>query len=334
MDASINPKTVLVTGGTGLVGSYIIRKLLAKGHKVRATKRKNSNFSWISDIQDKVEWVNADVLDVVAIEEAMEGCQWVIHSAAMITFSPKKYAQMQTVNVEGTANMVNVALAKQVERFLFVSSISSFGRYKIEGSIDENFKWKNHPDNTQYAISKHRSEMEVWRGCEEGLNAVIINPSTIIGFGNWNSGSCRMFKNVYDGLKFYPKGKMGFVDVNDVAEAGIQLIESNITKERFIVSGDNYDFKTILTEVANGFNKKPPSLEVSPILSGLAWRFYKFKSLFSNEEPLITKETARYTATDYLYNNAKIKQALNFKFTPIDSAIKNACKQYLAFAKG
>lgn len=320
----------LVTGATGFVGSYIVRYLVSKGEKVRAMKRSSSNTSLLKDIEGQFEWVMGDVTDIPSLRQAMEGVSHVYHSAAMISFVPSEAKKMHKINIEGTANVVNVCLGNEVQKLIHVSSVSAFGRYEIKEPISEATKWKDHPDNTQYAISKFRSEMEVRRGMEEGLSAVIVNPSTILGFGDWKHGSSQIFKNVYDGISFYPKGINGFVAVEDVAEICVRLMESEISQEQYIVSAENKSFQEIFESIANSFKVKPPSKTVSPLMASLGWRFYWLKSKLLGQQPLVTKETMRYTASTYKYVNDKITVALDFKFQSIDSAISVACEKYAA----
>jgi nucleoside-diphosphate-sugar epimerase len=246
----------------------------------------------------------------------------------MISFDPAQKYKMFKVNIEGTANMVNMALAKGVEKFLHVSSVSAFGRYDIKHPINEQTKWVEHDENTNYAIAKHRSELEVWRAYEEGLNTVIANPATILGYGDWTQGSSQIFKNVYDEISFYPTGINGFVSVEDVAKTCIQLMQSDISGERFIISAENLSFKELFGMIANAFGKSAPSRPLSPFIRAIGWRFYWLKSKLLGQQPLVTKETTVYTSRDYIYENNKVKKALNYTFEPIGEVVKRACKQY------
>jgi dihydroflavonol-4-reductase len=324
---------ILVTGATGFVGSYIVKQLLAKGENVRAIKRLNSSLDLLAGFENEVEWVEGDVLDVVSLKRAMIGVKKVYHSAAMISFLEADVLMMYKINIEGTANVVNACLNAGVEKLLHVSSISAFGRYEINEVIDENRKWKDDKDNTHYAISKFRAELEVWRGQEEGLTVVIANPSTILGFGNWKTGSSQIFKNVYDGIGFYPVGTNGFVGVEDVARACIALMDSSLQGERFTITAENVAFKYLFEMIAKGFGIKAPSKPIPPILAAVGWRFYWLKSKLLKQQPLITKETVEYTARNYIYSNDKIKAALNFEFEPIEKVVKNTCEQYLKMVK-
>jgi len=322
---------VLVTGGTGFIGAYIIKELVEKGHRVRAIRRSNKLPFFISpDILDKVEWVNGDVLDVISLNEAMNGVDAVIHSAAVVSFLKKERAQMYNTNVDGTANIVNLALENNIKKLVHISSISALGRTFDGEHVNEEKKWAPGKMDSHYGISKNKAEMEIWRGIGEGLDAVIINPSTVLGFGDWHNSSCAIFKNLYKGFPWYTRGINGFVDVEDVAKIAVLLMESNITEERFIISNQSWEFKKLFDLIADGFGQKHASWEATSFLSGIAWRFEKIKSVLKGTNPLITKETARIALSKTYWQNDKILNALpGFSFMPLEQCITKACKNYV-----
>jgi len=323
---------VLVTGGTGFLGSYVIKELVKKDYSVRAIRRNTSKLPFYipSEIFQKVEWVEGDILDTVSLEEFMKGVDAVIHSAAIISFHKNNRQQMYHVNVQGTANVVNAALEKNVSRFVHISSVAALGRSKISSQVNEEKKWQKNKTNTNYAISKYRAEMEVWRAIGEGLNAVIINPSTVLGYGDWNTSSCRIFKTIYDEFPWYTTGINGFVDIEDVARAAVLLMESNISEQRFIASADNWSFQQVFNTIADAFGKKHPHRRVTPFLGSIAWRIEKMKSLFTDSVPLLTKESARVAHSNTFFGNDKLLKALpGFSFTPLQESIQKACKKYL-----
>jgi dihydroflavonol-4-reductase len=323
---------ILITGGTGFLGAYIIQELVQKGYSVRAIRRSNTVPSFIpAAIMSKVEWVEGDVLDVVALEEAMEGIDTVIHAAAVVSFAKKDSANMYQVNVDGTANVVNIALEKNIRRLVHISSVAALGRTATGGTVDEDKKWEESKVNTHYAKSKFKGEMEVWRAIGEGLDAVILNPATILGYGDWHSSSCAIFKNVYEEFKWYTPGINGFVAVEDVAKATVLLMESPITEQRFVVSGDNWSFKKLMDTIADGFGKKKPARQTTPLLAAIAWRVEKLKSLFTGKKPLLTKESARVAHSKTNFDNRKLLQTLpGFSYTPLEQAIQTACTKYIA----
>ena len=321
---------VLVTGGTGFIGAYIIKELVEKGYTVRALRRSAKLPFFISpDVFKNVEWVEGDVLDVISLEDAMTGAEAVIHSAAVISFFKKERKNMYQVNVEGTKNVVNVALEKNVKRLLHISSISALGRTADGEHVNEEKKWIESKLNMHYGISKHKAEMEVWRAFGEGLNGVIINPSTVIGFGNWHNGSCAIFKNVFKEFPFYSNGINGFVDVEDVAGIAVRLLGSDVNEERFIVTAENRDFRWLINTIADGFGKKRPTIEATAFITEIAWRMEKIKSFFSGNKPLLTRESAKIARSKTYWDNDKFLKAMSeFSFTPLEDSIQKACRNY------
>lgn len=326
-------KKVFVTGGTGFIGAYIIRDLVNRGYQVIAFKRDTSRMPAFIDrsVLDKVSWVNGDVLDVVSLGDAMAGADAVVHAAALVSFQKADRAQLYKVNVEGTANVVNLALEHHINRFVHISSVAAIGRKAGGGTVSEENTWEKNKTTTHYAISKYQAELEVWRGMAEGLEAVILNPSTVLGYGDWNQSSCAIFRNIYDAFPWYTNGVNGFVDVEDVAKAAVMLLESDISEERFIVSGANWPFRKLFNMIADGFGKKHPHREATRTLGELAWRIEAFRSLFSGRKPLLTRESARVAQSKTIFDNTKIPGALKgFSFTPLETTIKKACKNYLS----
>src|SRR6185295_8650851 len=177
---------ILVTGGTGFLGMQLLRELVKRGEKVRAIKRSGSTSFLEEEFTRQIEWVEGDVLHIPALEEAMSDCEKVYHCAAVVSFLPKDHERIMKVNVEGTANVVNVALEKKIKKLVHVSSVAAIGSSRNDEVVNESTEWES--GNSNYALSKFLGEREVWRGIAEGLNAVIVNPSLIIGAGNWNEG--------------------------------------------------------------------------------------------------------------------------------------------------
>jgi nucleoside-diphosphate-sugar epimerase len=323
---------VLVTGGTGFLGAYIIKELIEKGYQVRAIRRTNKLPAYIPpSIFEKVDWREGDVLDVISLQEAMEGIDAVIHSAAIVSFSRKDRKKMVQVNSEGTANIVNLALENGVKKLIHISSVAALGRTTSGGRVNEEKKWEDSRINTDYARSKHKAELEVWRGIGEGLEAVILNPSTILGFGDWNTGSCAIFKSIYKEFNWYTPGLNGFVDVEDVAKVTTAFLENNISAERFIVNGDNWSFQQLQETIADAFGKKRPRKKAGPFILGIAWRLERLRSIFTGHRPLITKQSVKVALSRTWFENDKLKRSLpGFSFTPLDKSIQKACEKYLA----
>ncbi|KOY85689.1 hypothetical protein AD998_05560 [bacterium 336/3] len=316
-------KQVFITGATGLVGSYVAKFFADAGYKIKALKRTNADTSWVKGWEDKINWVEGDILDVVALEKYVEPEDIVVHAAALVSFQTKDKKQMFQVNVEGTANIVNICLEKNVKKLIHISSIASLGRKKGEIEIDEHSKWEESELNTVYAESKYLAELEVWRGISEGMRAVILNPSLVFGAGDWNRTSLQLFKYVADGKKMYPKGSLNYVDVRDIAQVAVQMAENEIQSERFVMSAGNILYKSLFDRIAKAMDKKPPSIPVTPLLAEIAWRASSVASLFTRKPPLISKETAKVSQMHFVYRNHKIHTFLpDFQFRPLHDTIE------------
>ncbi len=333
-------KTVLITGATGLVGSHIALQMLEKGWQVKClvrtinkkadTKRIFGHYGSESlSLFEKITWVQGDILDIHSVIEALADVEYVVHSAAFVSFIPNEFPEMYKINVEGTANIVNACLDKKITKLCHISSVAAIGRSMDEKDYSEETVWKDSPTNTNYAKSKYQAELEVWRGIAEGLNAVIVNPSTIIGPGIWEQSSATLITKVWEGQEYYTQGINGFVDVRDVANVSIQLLESPISGERFIASSENIGFHELFNQIADRLNKPRPSKEATPakakIVVAVGWVLYK---LF-NKKPFITAESSRTAMFKSYFSNEKVKKTLGYKFIPIAEAINHTTKCFL-----
>lgn len=315
---------ILVTGATGFLGAELVKQLTDQNILVRAIRRSSSKIPALLQNNTLVTWHIADINEPENLADAFEGITKVYHCAATVSFDPKDKAKLLKINIEGTANIVNLCLENNV-RLLHVSSIAALGYPKKDELISEKHFWDYDPKAHNYAISKYQGEMEVWRGIAEGLDAVIVNPAVIIGKNAGFNGSGAIFKLVKDGLKFYTNGATGVVDVEDVAKCMILLMESNISEERYTLSADNLHYRDFFAEIAKGFGVKPPSKEAKPWMLGIVWRVAKFASLFTGKPAALTKDAARSSFNLSYYTNQKITDTLNFKFKPLNQSIAEVC---------
>lgn len=331
---------ILVTGGTGLVGAHLLYKLLEKGEKVRATYRPNSNlnavkkvFSYYTNTPEKlfslIDWVEADITNIPDLDEAFKGVTTVYHCAALISFDPKDYQKLRKINIEGTHNVVNLCIAHKVSKLCYVSSIAAIGKAVANEPITEETPWNPAADNSVYAITKYGAEMEVWRGTQEGVPAIIVNPGVILGEGFWYQGSGSLFRLAQKGVPYYTTGSTGFVDVVDVVNCMIKLTESNLKNERYILISENYTFGALFTEIANKINAKPPTKKVAKWQLELAWRLDWLRSLLTGKKRKLTKQTAQSLLTPEKYSNKKVKDALNYSFIPVKQSIARVAKNYI-----
>jgi len=270
--------------------------------------------------------VQCDILDVISLNEIMEGITHVYHSAALVSYDPKDSQKLLKINIEGTANVVNACINAGVMKLVHVSSVAALGRIREDEMVSEKMNWTEETSNSIYGKSKYFGEMEVWRGIGEGLKAVIVNPSLILGGNNWETGSSAIFKNAYNEFKWYTDGISGFVDVRDVARAMILLMNSEITAERFVLNGENLPYREIFTLIAKSFGKRPPHKKVSPFLAEMIWRAEEIRTRFTGKKHLLTKETTRTAQAKVYFDNQKILKALpGFQFTKIKDTIEYTC---------
>jgi dihydroflavonol-4-reductase len=331
-----NTKRILVTGATGFVGSYLLRYLVKSGFKhIIAMKRSTSPMDLVAEVANKVQWVEGDILDMPFLEEILRGgVNQIYHCAAIVSFSAHDREEMYRINVDGTANIVNVALDFNIEKLVHVSSIAAIGRIERDLYVSENTKWQRSPINTHYAISKFQAEQEVWRGIAEGLNAAIVNPSVIIGSQYWHQGTGKLFEQVWNGLRFYTEGVTGYVDVRDVVRFMVKLMASDIDNQRFILNSENLKYKILFEEIAKVLHKKQANIRVTPLLREIAWRVEWLKSKITGKHPLVTQETARISGTTFYFNNEKSLKAFpDFTYTPIFKTIKETGEQFLEAQK-
>jgi dihydroflavonol-4-reductase len=339
---------IFLTGGTGMLGAHLLLDLTKNGANVRALKRRNSDlpavkkiFSWYTEDVEKllaqIEWVDGDLMDKTSLREAMAGADAVIHAAAKVSFDPRDRETMLHENVEGTANMVDLALELGIQRFCHVSSIAALGNQDSGIPVNEELSWQNDSRRSAYSESKFQSEMEVWRGIEEGLQAVIVNPSVILGPGKWESGSPRFFHTVRNGMRFYTDGSTGFVDVRDVSRAIIGLLQSDdwdsIKNQRYVISEENLTYREVFDRIAVALNQQKPTIRANRILLQLGWRASRLVSLLTAKEPALTKETARSAVKHSQYDGSKITRTIDFSYTPIEKTIQDIGKIFLEDCK-
>ena len=294
---------ILVTGGTGLVGAHLLLHLVEQGENVRAIYRTTASiektknlFSLYhkSHLFEKIEWLEADILDITSLEIAFRNIEFVYHCAALISFDPKDEETIRKTNIEGTANIVNFCLAFGIKKMLFVSSIAALGDPNaVETVISETTEWNPEKPHSDYAISKYGAEMEVWRGQQEGLSVIIVNPGIILGPGFHEQGSSALFSAVAKGLSFHTLGTTGFIAVTDVVETSIQLMNSDVKNERFTLIENNYSFQEILNCIADSLKIKRPQWHATPFLVNVFWRVDWFLSTFFFKKRKLSRASAK-----------------------------------------
>ena len=332
---------ILLTGGTGLVGAHLLFTLIDNNEKVRAIYRKTSDLnavkkvfsfytSEVDRVFDKIDWQLADITDILSLEVVFKNIDYVYHCAAYISFNPRHFKTLKKVNVEGTANVVNFCITEKVIKLCYISSVASLGKTENESLITEECEFNPNDRNSVYSITKHQAEMEVWRGSQEGLDVVIVQPGVIIGEGIWSSASGGIFRTIAKGLKFYTPGGIGIVDVKDVVTAMIYLTKSELKNQAYILVGENILYKKLLTKISNKLHRKAPKLLISKTLMLSFANFdWVLNKLFKTRRKLL-KSTVRNLFKRSFYDSSKITTTMNFNFRDLDKTIERVAGNYRA----
>jgi len=314
---------VLITGATGLVGSFLTRKLLEDGHTLVATKREHSNLALVNDISDQIEWIETDLSEAIFWDDHLNDIDAIVHTAAIVSFDKRWERKMYKTNVKGTADLVNAALKANIGIFLHISSVAAIGRIPGQLEITERDRWEDTAFDSIYARSKYLQELEVWRGAEEGLKVKIINPSVVLGPGTWaDTGSTAVFKYAYDEKDYFPKGDVNYVDVRDVASIAAKLLLSEVHNERFILNAGSLSYEHFFEKIAHAFGKEAPSKAPTSWMLNIGVWVEWLRSRLTGNEALITKETAKLSKSRFHYQNEKVIKALDVDFRSLDESIE------------
>jgi dihydroflavonol-4-reductase len=327
---------ILVTGATGLVGSHLLVQLLQENEEVKALFRSEKQIEKVknvfsyhnqSQLFDKINWAKGDITDIPSLEIAFENITHVYHCAALISFDPNDEEELRKTNIEGTANVVNCCIDFGIKKLCHVSSIAALGNPKEhETTITEETEWNPEELHSDYAISKYGAEMEVFRGHQEGLEVVIVNPGVIFGYGFPKKGSDVIIQSVRKGMAFYTNGSVGIVFVEDVIKCMMQLMKSNINGERFTLVGENIEVKKLLKFIATELNLKSPSIKATKLMTAIAWRLDWLISKIANRKRKITRNTAAASHDTSIYDASKIKSYFEFEFQEKEDYLKTILK--------
>ncbi len=331
---------ILVTGATGLVGTHLLVRLVRENQPIRALYRSEAKkehakkvFSYYvendENLFDTIDWIKTTINDVPTLSDVFIGVTHVYHCAAKISFNPSHYKELRKINIEGTANIVNLCILNKIKKLCHVSSIATLGKGTSNNHIDETATWNPEALNSVYAITKYGAEMEVWRGIQEGLDAVIVNPGIIIGPGFFDGGSGYLFKKIHEGMKFYTTGTTGYVAIHDVVNIMHQLMITHHSNERYILVGDHLDYKSAFSLIAEALGKPAPTTKASPLLLKFAYCFQSISHFLFRTKQSIFKSSIESAFSHSYYINDKIKDELNYSFTPIQKAIKDTATLFL-----
>ena len=335
----------VITGGTGSVGMHLVREWLANGESVRLIVRPGSDRQRVQSFLkatlpedpmafDRIEWAEGDVTDGLSLEDAFEGAHRVVHAAALVSFNRWDAQRMMEVNREGTANVVNAMLAQGVEELVYISSVAALGRKPGEPEVHEETVFEDGPEISDYARSKYRAELEVWRGQEEGLRVSVLNPVIVIGPGDYSRSSAALMTQVAQGLRFYPKGSNGFVAADDVATVAWKLVEGGVWGERFVVCGFHATYRELFNAMADALGMRSPQWPVHRRVAELAWRVARLAEILTRRPAFVTREALRTSARNHRYRTEKIQQKLKFDFTPLLPTVQRTAEDYLRSRTG
>ena len=332
---------ILVTGATGFLGSHVLFELVGMGHSVKAlyrdrkrieyTKRVFSYYSKdLMPLWNNIEWIQGDLMDYYTLSKHVSGVSMVFHTAGMVSFNSRDRDKLMEVNAGGTTNLVNACLESGAAALCHVSSIATLGEGNESGPVDESMLWNPGKSASAYAISKHNGEMEVWRGIHEGLSAVIVNPAVIIGPGMWMGSARQLLESIHRGLKFFPSGTSGYVDVRDVASVMVRLMEKKCYGERFVVSAANISHREVINQIAEAMKRPKPAYRITPFISKTALMAEYFRSVITGFPPRITKKTIEIASEKLQYSDQKLRETLGYSFITIEDSIRFSIPIYRA----
>ncbi len=327
---------ILVTGGTGLVGAHLLLQLVQKDMQVRAIYREPGTLDRVKRVfgyfrkdaetlLKKIIWVQADLNDLPALRSAMDKVTYVYHCAALISFDPAEFRRLLKVNTEGTANLVNLCIDQKVRKLCYVSSVATISKAEPGTlAMEEGYGLDRH--SNVYAVSKYAAEMEVWRGSQEGLPIVIVNPGVILGPGFWDRGSGIIFHIAAKGKRYSPPGSAGFIDVGDLVQIMTRLMDATIQNERFIIIAENSTYKRMLGLIGKKLNRPGPEKIIPGWLLSIMWRADWLRSLLSGGRRKLTRSAVESFKNPTQYSNAKISDTLNYQFNSMDDTLDFCCK--------
>ncbi len=325
---------ILVTGSTGIVGTRLLFDLIKSGNRVRALKRQDSDTDFVKrvflfydsktgvEFYEKINWCDGDITDIDSLEKAFNGIDTCYHTAALVSYDPRDEKALIEINAGGTEKVVNVALEMGVKKICHISSVAALGRAEADKLTSEDNHWNRDQNSSSYGLSKFMAEREVWRGTAEGLPAIVVNPSIILGPSKPNQSSGMLMSVLRKGISFYPKGMAGYVDVRDVSSACIALMNSEITNKRYVLNGENLSYKNLLSTAANIFGNKPPKYKLKPWMLSIAWIGANVWGKLSGSRPKVTRETSKSASSISVFDNSKIREALDFQFISVEESLE------------
>ncbi len=322
---NLHNHTFLVTGATGFVGSMIAKELADRGLEVHILRRKGSSNTLLDSLP--VHHHTGDILDKDSVLNAMKDCTAVFHCAGFVSFWKKMRRKQYEVNVTGTENVSSAALESGIHRFIHTSSVAALGPDVSERITTEEspFGWDTY--NIGYNISKHEAELRIIEKVKNGLNAVIVNPSTIVGPGDVNMHGSAIVSNVIAGrVPFFIETPMNIVDIDDVVQGHLLAFEKGEIGERYILSGHTLPLGELLTKIEQIAGGKAPRKKIPFPIAYLFAAIVEFFGSILNKKPLVTRELLRVGKYRQEFSCTKAERELGYKRTPLEDTIRKTAE--------
>ena len=312
---------ILITGVTGLFGSELAREFSALG-SIHGLKRASSELGAVDLEGLDIHWHEGDVLDFNSVLEAVEGMDLVIHAAGKVSFSAQDERALFQVNHQGTINVVNALLAAGVPKLVYISSVAALGQVPDQEYYDENSAWVDVPGHTPYALSKYRAELEVWRGEQEGLEVLVVNPSVIFGKLAYERSSGGLYQLVIKGATFFPAGNLNYIDVRDAAKITRTLIEKNAWGERFVLTKESISYESFFQQAAQVLGGTPPKNRLPNWIISWGFPILKVLSWMLGKKLPLTAQVAKNAQRKTQFSNQKVQRYLNFRYRDLQDTLE------------
>ena len=328
--------TFAVTGANGFLGVHIIHHLLLQGHKVYAVVRPGASLEEFNKVKryynvgadsySRLSWEECFLYDMEGLHDILINVDYVMHLAGVISYLKKDLTKLMDVNQGYTANIVDACNGAGVKKLLYCSSIAAISKSIKGESVKESNEWNSEIPHSNYGYTKQLGELELWRGTQEGLPTVAINPGIILGYGDWSKGSNKLFGNAQKGFPFYSDGVTGWVGVEDVARISILLCLSEIVDERFLLVSENKSYKEVADLMTTALETKKPFVQIKGTLYKIAYAIVAIKE-FLGLGGMLSKETVRASIAVNHFDNSKVKEALNYEFESIGMVIDKSIQK-------
>ena len=311
---------ILITGVTGLFGRELAKAFCSLG-TIHGLRRSNSSFTDPELAGLSIQWHEGDILDFSSLLDAVAGMDLVIHAAGKVSFLPQDDKEVYKVNHEGTIHVVNALLAAEVPKLVYVSSVAALGQIPDQEDYDEQSTWVDSPDQTSYAISKYKAELEVWRGEQEGLQVLVVNPAVLLGKISYTRSSGILYQAIRKGLPFFPAGNLNYIDARDAAAITRDLVANQAWGERFILTKESIPYQVFFQKATQVFGGIAPTRVVPNW--GITWGFPLLKMfflLFGKKLPM-SAAMARNAQQKTRYQNHKVEAYLQFSYRDLQETL-------------